>query len=190
LRPFGNDRGQKVPPRFHSGRRAHRNDWGSASKSWGYEGSVVGLIPFGGGHGLLELDHPSHRVNGAGELDQRAVTGRLHQPAAVTAERGLEMFRSLRLQPINGAILIPAHEARVTGQTAPALPPAAVSRAPRSDAPLGSTSQTPHPKLNRLRIRQQHPGLPVCHPAPPMLVDKRPGKGIAKTDNVASFKIS
>ena len=50
---------------------------------------VLRLIPIGLGHCLLELDGRAKRVNGAGELDQRAVAGQFDQPPAVAREQGL-----------------------------------------------------------------------------------------------------
>ena len=38
-----------------------------------HDGGVLGLVPVGLGHGLLELDGRAQRIHGAGELGQRAV---------------------------------------------------------------------------------------------------------------------
>ena len=48
-----------------------------------HDRSVLGLIPIGFGHGLLELDGRAERIDGAGKLGQGAVAGELDQPAAM-----------------------------------------------------------------------------------------------------------
>jgi hypothetical protein len=44
-------------------------------------GGVLGLLTIGLQHKLLKLDGGTQRINGAGELDQRAVAGQFDQPA-------------------------------------------------------------------------------------------------------------
>ena len=58
-----------------------------------HDGGVLGLIPIGFGHRLLELDGGAKRIDGAGELDQRAVARQLDQPATMAREDRLQPLR-------------------------------------------------------------------------------------------------
>ena len=78
-----------------------------------HDGGVLGLIPIGFGHGLLELDGGAKCINGAGELDQRAIARQFDQPPAMTCQNRLQPLRSMGLQARQGAVLIPAHQPRV-----------------------------------------------------------------------------
>ena len=78
-----------------------------------HDGGVLGLVPVGLGHGLLELDGGAQRIDGAGELDQRAVAGQLDQPAAMAGQHRLEPLLAMLPQPRKRAALIPAHQPRV-----------------------------------------------------------------------------
>jgi hypothetical protein len=55
--------------------------------------SIGGLVAVGFNHVLLELDGRAQRINGAGELDQRAVARQLDQTASVFRQNRIEMFR-------------------------------------------------------------------------------------------------
>ena len=56
--------------------------------------SVLGLIPVGLGHCLLELDGRAQRVYRTGKFGQRAVAGQLDQPAAMARQGRLETLVS------------------------------------------------------------------------------------------------
>ena len=117
---------------------------------------VLGLVPVGLGHGLLELDGRAERVHGAGELDQRTVARQLDQPAAVAGQCRLQALGAMGLQPGQRAVLVAAHQARVAndirrqdrrqspynplaGQGAsPRLQPAALRRCSRLVCILGT----------------------------------------------------
>ena len=78
-----------------------------------HDGGVLGLVPVGLGHGLLELDGGAQSVHGAWELDQGAVAGQLDQPSAMASQNGLQPLGPMGFQPGKGAVLITAHQARV-----------------------------------------------------------------------------
>ena len=53
------------------------------------------------------------RIDGAGELDQRAIAGQLDQPAAMPGQCGLEPLGAMVPQARQRAALVPAHQAGV-----------------------------------------------------------------------------
>ena len=72
-----------------------------------------GGIPFG--HAALDFNSTAHRIHGAGKLDQHAVAGGLHDPAAVGGDRGVDEGLSDRFEPSQRAFLIGSHEPAVPG---------------------------------------------------------------------------
>ena len=78
-----------------------------------HDGGVLGLVPVGLGHGLLELDGRAQRIDGAGELDQCTVAGQLDQPAAVAGQCRLEPLLAMLPQARKRAALVAAHQAGV-----------------------------------------------------------------------------
>ena len=59
-----------------------------------HNGSILGLILVGLGHGLLELDGGAQRINRAGELDQSPVASQLDQPPSMTRQYRLQTLLS------------------------------------------------------------------------------------------------
>ena len=78
-----------------------------------HDGGVLGLIPIGLGHCLLELDGGAQRIDGAGELDQRSVAGQLDQPPAVARQYRLEALLAVFSQARQRAALVAAHQAGI-----------------------------------------------------------------------------
>ena len=64
-------------------------------------------------HYLLELNGGAQRINGTGELNQRAVARQFDQPPAMTRQNWLQPLRSMGLQLRQSAVLIPTHQPRV-----------------------------------------------------------------------------
>ena len=67
------------------------------------------------GHATLDFDRTSRRVNGAGELDQHAVTGRLDDAASMGGYCGVDEGLSERLEPGQRAFLVGTHQAAIPG---------------------------------------------------------------------------
>ncbi len=73
-------------------------------------GGVLGLIPIGLGHRLLELNGRAQGVHGAGKLDQSAIAGQLDQPPTVACQHRLETLFAMFPQASERAALVPAHQ--------------------------------------------------------------------------------
>ena len=72
-----------------------------------------GLTLIGFGHCLLELDGGAKRINGAGELDQRAVAGQLDQPPAVASQHRFQALLTVFSQARKRAALVATHQAGI-----------------------------------------------------------------------------
>ncbi len=64
-------------------------------------------------HRALHVDGAAHGIDDAGELDQQAVAGGLHQAAAMVGDGGLEKLGAVRRERRDGAFLVEADEAAV-----------------------------------------------------------------------------
>ena len=67
------------------------------------------------GHAALDLDGASHRIDGAGELDQHAVAGGLDDASAMLGDGGIEKRLSGGLQAGQRAFFVHTHQAAVSG---------------------------------------------------------------------------
>src|SRR5262249_22039608 len=64
-------------------------------------------------HGLLKRHGATNRLNGAAKLDEHAVAHELHDPAVISAYKGLEDFCSAALEHGQCAGLIDLHQPAV-----------------------------------------------------------------------------
>src|SRR5262249_11620446 len=68
-----------------------------------------------GDHLLLHLDPTAHRVDNAGELGEQSVAGVFDHSATVLGDLRVDQFGEMSLQALVRALLIRAHQARITG---------------------------------------------------------------------------
>ena len=78
-----------------------------------HESGICWLVAVGLGHGLLELDGGTQRINGAGELDQSTIAGQLDQAPSVFRQNRIEVFRAVLSQARQRPALVAPHQAGV-----------------------------------------------------------------------------
>jgi hypothetical protein len=66
------------------------------------------------GHRRLNLDHASHCIDHAGELEQQPVTGGLDDAPAMGSDRRIDYIAAQCLQCRQRAAFVPPHEARIS----------------------------------------------------------------------------
>jgi hypothetical protein len=67
------------------------------------------------GHARLHLDRAAQRVDDARELDEKAVSAGLYDPAAVLGDLRINQIRADPLEPRECTLLVGANQARVAG---------------------------------------------------------------------------
>ena len=103
------------------------------------------------GHAALDVDRTAHRINGAGELDQHAVTRRLDDAAPVGGDRGIDQGLSRGLQPGQGTFLVSSHQ--------PAVPGDFSARTAANRRSGCSVAKGGPPTICKIRPRSKHAGL-------------------------------
>lgn len=78
-----------------------------------HNGCLLGFVPVGLDHSLLELDCRPKGVHCTGKLGQSAVSGQLDQPAAVARQCRLEPLLAVLPQARQGAALVPPHQSGI-----------------------------------------------------------------------------
>ena len=74
---------------------------------------VLGQLGALAGHRALDLHGARHRVDDAGELDQRAVAHELDDAAVMFGDHRIDDLAAQRLEPGQGARLVEAHQPAV-----------------------------------------------------------------------------
>ena len=63
----------------------------------------------------MDFHAAAHRLDGAGELGEQAVAGRLDDPAAMRGDGRIDELTSVRIQVAKRAFLVFAHQSAVAG---------------------------------------------------------------------------
>jgi hypothetical protein len=72
----------------------------------------IGVLP---GHGALDLERATRRIDRAGEFHQQAVAGGLDDTAAMRGDRWIDKHLSQRFQVGQRAFFVAAHQTAVAG---------------------------------------------------------------------------
>jgi hypothetical protein len=72
-------------------------------------------VDIAGSHAALDLDRAAHGVDGAAELDQHAVAGRLDDAAAILGDLGVDQRLAAGFQAGEGSFFIASHQPAVAG---------------------------------------------------------------------------
>ena len=75
--------------------------------------AIFGNVGVALGHGALDFHRAAHGIDRARKFDQRAVTRRLDDAAAMLRNLGIDEFASVRLERCERAFLVDAHQAAV-----------------------------------------------------------------------------